>query len=198
MLVIGTGDLLYSDQNGAFEIGIDARTGAMLWRTKADEDSAAIITGAATIDSGIVYFGVASKAEHLKITPTFRGSVEALDAHTGKLLWKTYMVPPGYNGGAVWSSQPVVDHKTGKLYVTTGNSYSVPSGYCVNPGQTNCTPLPQDAFIDSIVALDLTTGNVAWAHHTLTADTWTLANPNASPDFDFGADPNLYTTTING
>ncbi len=198
LLVVGTGDLLFSDQNGAFEIGINARTGEMLWRTKADADSAAIITGAATIDNGIVYFGVSSKTEHLTITPTFRGSVEALDAHTGKLLWKTYMVPPGYNGGAVWSSQPVVDHQTGMLYVTTGNSYSVPNGYCVDPGQTNCTPLPPDAYIDSIVALDLTTGKVAWAHHTLTADTWTVADPNNSPDFDFGADPNLYTTTIDG
>jgi polyvinyl alcohol dehydrogenase (cytochrome) len=98
----------------------------------------------------------------------------------------------------VWSSQPVVDHKTGMLYVTTGNSYSVPNGYCVDPGQTNCTQLPPEAYIDSIVALNLTTGKVAWAHHTLTADTWTMSDPNASPDFDFGADPNLYTTMIDG
>jgi polyvinyl alcohol dehydrogenase (cytochrome) len=33
----------------------------------------------------------------------------------------------------VWMSQPVVDHETGMLYVTTGNSYSVPQGYCVKP-----------------------------------------------------------------
>jgi polyvinyl alcohol dehydrogenase (cytochrome) len=84
------------------------------------------------------------------------------------------------------------------LYVTTGNSYSVPNGYCVTPGQTNCERLPPDAYIDSVVALRLTTGKIVWAHHTLTADTWTMANPNASPDFDFGADPNLYTTTIKG
>jgi polyvinyl alcohol dehydrogenase (cytochrome) len=108
------------------------------------------------------------------------------------------MVPEGYNGGAVWMSQPVVDHETGMLYVTTGNSYSVPTGYCANPGDTNCTSLPSDAHIDSIVALNLATGKVAWAHHTLNAHTWTLADPNASPDFDFGAGPNLYTTTIEG
>ena len=156
------------------------------------------MTGSATIDNGIVYTGVSSKTEHTTVTPTFRGSVEALDARTGKILWKTYMVPAGFNGAAVWSSQPVVDHKTGMLYVTTGNSYSVPNGYCVNPGETNCTQLPLDADIDSVVALRLTTGKIVWAHHTLRADTWTMANPNASPDFDFGADPNLYTTTIKG
>jgi hypothetical protein len=84
------------------------------------------------------------------------------------------------------------------LYVTTGNSYSVPHGYCVDPGQTDCTLLPADAHIDSIVALNLKTGKVTWVHHTLTADTWTLSEPNASPDFDFGAGPNLYTATIHG
>jgi polyvinyl alcohol dehydrogenase (cytochrome) len=197
-LVIGTGNVLTPDLNGAFEVGIDARTGAMLWRTQTDTNSAAIMTGSATIDNGIVYAGVSSKTEHTNVTPTFRGSVMALDARTGKILWQTYMVPEGFNGGAVWMSQPVVDQHTGMLYVTTGNSYSVPNGYCVNPGQTNCKALPPDAYIDSVVALSLTTGKVAWAHHTLTADTWTLSDPNASPDFDFGAGPNLYSTTIQG
>jgi polyvinyl alcohol dehydrogenase (cytochrome) len=197
-LIIGTGNVLSDDLSGAFEIGIKADTGAMLWRIKTDDNSAATMTGSATVDNGVVYTGVSSKTEHINIVPTFRGSVEALDARTGKILWKTYMVPEGFNGGAVWSSQPVIDHKTGMLYVTTGNSYSVSSGYCVNPGQTNCTPLPGDAHIDSIVALNLITGKVAWSHHTLTADTWTMSRPNSSPDFDFGAGPNLYTTTIQG
>jgi polyvinyl alcohol dehydrogenase (cytochrome) len=197
-LVIGTGNVLTPDLSGAFEVGIDARTGAMLWRTQTDTNSAAIMTGSATIDNGIVYTGVSSKTEHTNVPPTFRGSVMALDARTGKILWQTYMVPEGFNGGAVWMSQPVVDQHTGMLYVTTGNSYSVPNGYCVNPGQTNCKALPPDAYIDSVVALSLTTGKVAWAHHTLTADTWTLSDPNASPDFDFGAGPNLYSTTIQG
>jgi polyvinyl alcohol dehydrogenase (cytochrome) len=197
-LVIGTGNVMTAQLAGAYEVGINARTGAMLWRTKTDANSAAIMTGSATIDDGVVYTGVSSKTEHSHVTPNFRGSVEALDARTGKLLWKTFMVPSGFNGGAVWSSQPVVDHRTRMLYVTTGNSYSVPSGYCVNPGQIRCRRLPPDAYIDSIVALNLTTGKVVWAHHTLTADTWTMSDPNASPDFDFGAGPNLYTVTIRG
>jgi polyvinyl alcohol dehydrogenase (cytochrome) len=197
-LVIGTGNIMVSDLGGAFEVGIDARTGAMLWRTRTDPSSAAVMTGSATIDHGIVYTGVSSKTEHTHVLPIFRGSVEALDARTGRILWKTYMVPKEFNGGAVWSSQPVVDHKTGLLYVTTGNSYSVGKGYCVNPGETHCRRLPSDAYIDSIVALNLRTGKVLWAHHTLTADTWTMSHPNASPDFDFGAGPNLYTTVIRG
>ena len=132
-LIIGTGNLMTPDLSGAFEVGVDARTGAMLWRTKTDPSSAALMTGSATIDNGIVYTGVSSKTEHTNITPTFRGSVVALDARTGKILWQTYMVPEGFNGGAVWMSQPVVDHETGMLYVTTGNSYSVPQGVLRQP-----------------------------------------------------------------
>ena len=40
-LVIGTGNLMTPDLSGAFEVGVDARTGAMLWRTKTDDNSAA-------------------------------------------------------------------------------------------------------------------------------------------------------------
>ena len=46
----------------------------------------------------------------------FRGSVVALDLNTGAILWKTYMVPPTYSGGAVWGSTPVVDLKRRSLY----------------------------------------------------------------------------------
>jgi polyvinyl alcohol dehydrogenase (cytochrome) len=85
-LVIGTGNLMTPDLGPAFEIGIDARTGAMLWRTQTDDSSTTIMTGSPTIDEGVVYTGVSSKTEHTKVTPTFRGSVEALDARTGKIL----------------------------------------------------------------------------------------------------------------
>src|SRR5271167_583689 len=56
-LVIGTGNLMTPGLSPAFEIGINARSGELLWRTEADENQAAIVTGSATIDTGIVYTG---------------------------------------------------------------------------------------------------------------------------------------------
>ena len=70
---------------------------------------------------------------------TFRGSLVALDANTGAVVWKTYMVdapqPRGKNkegiqmsgpaGGGIWSS-PTVDIKRGAVYVATGNGYADP------------------------------------------------------------------------
>jgi glucose dehydrogenase len=64
--------------------------------------------------------------------PTFRGSVEAIDARTGRILWKAYTVSRGYTGGAVWGSQPVIDRKRGLLYVGVGNNYSSPPGVCTD------------------------------------------------------------------
>ena len=131
----------------------------------------------------------------------------ALSAATGQILWKTYAVPsnnhgsdsnrPGYySGGAVWGSAPAVDPATGLLYVATGNDYTVPKGVCQQPGQKNCKrPVTKDYF-DSILALKLSTGAVAWGFRTIEADVSTGACTGiCGPDYDFGSSPNLITTT---
>jgi polyvinyl alcohol dehydrogenase (cytochrome) len=197
-LVLGDNSQVSSATAGADMFAVDAATGARRWLTKVDADPFAIITGSPVIADGVVYVGVSSRTETTDDTnPTFRGSVVALDAATGRLLWKTYMVPVGYNGGAVWGSSPVVDRETGMLYVGTGNNYSTPPGMCDMPDQTGCTPPDPADHIDSIVALNLRTGALTWSRPTLTADTWTVAE-RYGPDFDFGASPNLFTTAISG
>jgi outer membrane protein assembly factor BamB len=196
-LITGDGALTNTATTGAYMFAVDARTGALRWKTKVDSDPAAIVTSSAVVAGGIVYAGVSSNAEARPEDPTFRGSVFALDARTGKMLWKTYTVPDGYTGGAVWSSTAVVDHKRGLLYVSTGNNYSTPDGTCGMPDETGCTPPPDSNHIDSILALDLRSGAIVWSRPTLTADTWTVAK-RFGPDFDFGAGPNLFTTTVNG
>lgn len=197
-LVIGTGVWGHSNPRGAYVVGVNARTGAELWHTNVDSNPAAIITSSPTIDHGVVYVGVSSQEERFKPPYSFRGSVMALDARTGRVMWRTYTVPEGYTGGAVWGSQPVVDNKTGLLYVGVGNNYGTPPGVCVNPTQVKCQPSSPDNHIDSVLGLNLTTGVIKWSRPTLTADTWTRSDPNGAPDYDFGAAPNLYTTLING
>ncbi|MDF6043010.1 PQQ-binding-like beta-propeller repeat protein [Streptomyces sp. JH14] len=197
-LVIGTGAQGVSAMKSAYIVGIDARTGKMRWRTKVDKDPATIITSSPTVDNGVVYFGTSSKGETLSGPQTFRGSIIAASATTGKILWKTYTIPKGYTGGAMWGSQPVVDHKTGNLFVATGNNYTTPDGVCTDPGQADCIPPVAENHIDSILALNLKSGKIKWARPTLSADTWTVPVQNGAPDYDFGSAPNLYTTTVNG
>ncbi|MEU8891622.1 PQQ-binding-like beta-propeller repeat protein [Streptomyces sp. NPDC048442] len=197
-LYLGTGTLTTKSLKSAYLISVDARTGKKRWLTKVDEDPTTVITSSPTVDNGIVYVGTSSKASTLHEKPEFRGAVLAIDARTGKILWKTHTIPEGYTGASVWGSQPVVDHKRGLVFVGTGNNYTSPPGVCLNPKQTNCTPPDKDNHFDSVLALDLKTGKIRWAHHTLTADTWMMYMQNQAPDFDFGSAPNLYTTQVGG
>ena len=203
-LILGDGWLLSPNTTGAKVFAVDRHTGGLLWSTPVDTDPAAIITSSPVVYDGVAYLGISSKGEGTA-ADSFRGAVIAVDAATGRLLWKAYMVPsdngggdsnkPGYYSGvAVWESSFAVDPRRGLLYVDTGNNYSVPAGVCTTPQQTGCTSPAADDYVDSILALKLGDGTVAWADRTLNSDMWTLLRP-LGPDFDFGAGANLFTTT---
>ncbi|AEU38059.1 Pyrrolo-quinoline quinone repeat-containing protein [Granulicella mallensis MP5ACTX8] len=205
--------------NGANVIAVDPSSGIRKWITQVDPHPGSVITGSPTAYNGIVYVPVASNEEALAAVPgypccTFRGSLVALDARTGSILWKTYTVPDnggttdGYSGGAIWQ-QPAIDVARGSIYVGTGDNYTVPDAIeqCetehLSDGDTSsCTP-PND-HLDSVMAFDLTTGKIKWAnkitnYDTANADCELALAPGATPcptppgrDFDFpGAGPNL-------
>jgi polyvinyl alcohol dehydrogenase (cytochrome) len=197
-LIMGEGTPGVRTLEGASLFAVDAKSGRRLWLTKVEADPVAIITSAPIVDSGVVYVGTSSKAEGLNRPTTFRGSVLALSADTGKILWQTYMTKEGYTGAAVWGSTPVVDHDTGLVYVATGNNYSVPEGVCGAPGRANCIPSPGDNYVDSVVALDMQTGGVAWAARTLPDDVSTNFDYVDGPDYDFAQGPSLFTTEVDG
>ena len=73
---------------------LDANTGTFLWSTRADTHPAATITGTPSYLDGRIYVPVSSGEEQARRRPgyeccTFRGSVVAMDAATGKILWQT-------------------------------------------------------------------------------------------------------------
>jgi polyvinyl alcohol dehydrogenase (cytochrome) len=197
-LIMGEGTQTVSTQEGAIVFALDAKSGRPMWRTKVEDDPVAIITSAPIVDGGVVYVGTSSKAETLDRPTTFRGSVLALSADTGKILWQTYLTREGYTGAAVWGSTPVVDHDTGFVYVATGNNYSAPAGVCGAPGRANCTPSPVDNYVDSVVALDAKTGRIAWAARSLPDDVSTNFDHVDGPDYDFAQGPSLFTTELDG
>jgi polyvinyl alcohol dehydrogenase (cytochrome) len=190
---------------------VDANTGKELWVTKIDEHRSAAITGAPTVHDGRIYVGVQGLSEEGQggrggyACCTFRGSVNALDANTGRVLWKTWTIdepkPRGLNkdgvqmfgpaGGGIWSS-PTVDPKRRMVYVATGNGYADP---------------PQK-MTDAVVAFDMNTGVVKWVRQATVGDSWTGGCPQKNdgtnpacpetlgPDFDFSASPTL--VTVNG
>lgn len=182
---------------------LDAAAGKLLWKANLDPHRAARITGAATLYAGRLYVPVASLEEGSSGVPdyeccNFRGSVVALDAATGKQIWKTYTIseesrPVGKNklgvrqwgpsGAAVWSS-PTLDVNRKIVYVATGDNYSAPA----------------TKTSDAVMALDMESGKLLWVRQFTEKDAWNSscylpdsANcpTNAGPDFDFGSSPIL-------
>jgi polyvinyl alcohol dehydrogenase (cytochrome) len=182
---------------------VNATTGALVWKTKVEDHPAARITGAPTLYSGVLYVPVSSLEELTGSRPTyqcctFRGSVVALDATTGRQIWKAYTIPEpprptkrnaigtqlyGPSGAAVWSA-PTIDVQRGALYVATGDSYSNPAA------ETS----------DAIVAFDLATGRMLWHWQATAKDSYVLAcyagdrtncPDDPGPDHDFAQSPIL-------
>jgi len=217
------GDLIFGDlqspdkpHSGAYIIAVDRQSGMLRWKTQVDQHLAAIITGSPVVLDDVVYVGVSSTEEGLAVQTdypccSFRGSMVALNANTGAILWQTYVVPDnqgradGYSGGAIWQP-PAIDTKRGLLYVGTGNNYEVPDpvktclANSTMQAQPNCFS-PDDHF-DAALALDLHNGQVKWSRRLQGFDVWTVActrNPTpvscpvpTSPDFDLsGSGPNL-------
>jgi polyvinyl alcohol dehydrogenase (cytochrome) len=207
-LVLGDGVSSQSSPGtGAHVVAVDRRTGNRLWNTVIDSDPESMVTTSPVVSNGIAYVGTASRVEFHgsdddatvdEPAVTFRGAVVALNAGTGAVLWRQYMAPAGYSGNAVWGSSFAVDPLAGRLYVSTGNNYTVPDGVCTRPAQQNCDPGPANNYTDSVVGLDLRTGAVKWAFKTLSADVGTSECEQCGPDFDFGSAPNLFRTTIGG
>jgi polyvinyl alcohol dehydrogenase (cytochrome) len=225
------GNTVYlGDQNGGFLSAVNATTGAPVWTTRVDLHPASISTAGPLYYNGVIYQGVASLEEGAATDPnypccTFRGSVVAVDAGTGAILWKTYTVPDnggvpctsqspaagcGYSGGAVWGTTPAVDPASNTLFITTGNNYTVPDSVkaCQDAGGTPGQCLSPDDHVDAVMALNATTGQIKWATGVQGFDDWNVAcipgfDPhncpsNPGPDFDFGSGPNLFTIKNKG
>ena len=185
---------------------VDAATGQLIWKAHVDEHPSARITAAPKVLEGRVFVPVASGEEGAGVNPkypccTFRGSLVALDAATGRQIWKTYTIdqaaqPIGKNsngvprfapaGGGVWNS-PTLDPKRHALYIGTGDAYTEPA-----PKTT-----------DAIMALDLDSGKILWVAQDTENDAWLVGCNGANapencpkdlgPDHDFGASAILKT-----
>jgi polyvinyl alcohol dehydrogenase (cytochrome) len=186
---------------------VDAKTGKQIWTQLADTHPIARITGAPTLAEGRLYVPVASLEELAGGNPayeccTFRGSIIAYNAETGKQIWRSYTIPQepqrirktsrgtqlrGPAGAAVWSA-PTLDLKHGVLYAATGDGYTAPAA----------------PTTDAIMAFDLKTGRVIWTKQLTENDAFVVCDPNAQtrsetcppelgPDFDFASSPILRT-----
>ena len=181
---------------------VDFATGERQWQVEVDDHRQARITGAPALHGGRLYVPVASLEEGAAESPTyecctFRGSIAALDARTGRQIWQRFPIEEmpartgtnsagvarwGPSGVGIWAS-PTLDPDRNRMYIATGDSYSNP----VSPRS------------DAIMALAMDTGEVLWVSQTTPGDAWvgaclspdpvTRANcpEDAGPDHDYGS-----------
>ncbi len=203
-IVSGDGKTVYLSDLHAWVHAVNAETGAMLWKTHAAEESEATIAGTPKLDGARLYVGISGGEESIfAADPKYacckmRGSMVALDAKTGKQIWRTYTISEpakltgktsagvemwGPSGASPWTS-PTIDSKRHAIYAGTGINYS-------QPGTKTS---------DSVIAFDEATGRILWTQQLLAGDVFnygctTDQKPNcpASPggDLDIGSPPIL-------
>lgn len=107
VVVAGGGDAAY--------YGLDAASGALLWRHALDAGPGGFAWASPLVANSRAYVGVASEGGNPPVT----GEVRALDLSTGVLLARQRLVPEGEHGASVWNS-PALSPDGRTLVVTTG------------------------------------------------------------------------------
>ena len=170
--------LAFFGDGAANVYAVDVASGAPVWQVRADSHPAAMVTGTPAYHDGRLYVPVSSQEEVTALKPgyeccTFRGSIVALEAGSGKTVWQTYTVDraatearvnklgsptKGPSGAAVWSA-PTIDTAAHVLYAATGDNYSDPA--------TNTS--------DAVLAMALETGKVEWSHQFRAGDAFNVS-----------------------
>jgi quinohemoprotein ethanol dehydrogenase len=187
---VGLGDgRVYLGQLDGKVVALDQKTGEPVWtRQLVSWQRGQTITGAPLYMDGKIYIGTVG-AEY-----GTRNFLEAMDAKTGKSVWRFYTVPgpndPGgdtwpagtdeylHGGAPVWST-PSVDKDAGLMYITTGNAGNDWFGGD-RPGD--------NLYAASIVALDIETGQVKWHFQEVHHDIWDYDTPSPAVLFDVDKD----------
>ena len=178
---------------------IDAQSGELIWKIKANSHPNSTLTAAPAIFEDKLFIPISGLEVVAAFDDqyeccTFRGGILVVEARSGKQIWKQYSIPVpakyhgktsvgtkmyGPSGAPIWTS-PNIDKKRRYVYVGTGENYSSPA----------------DDSSDAIIAYNIDTGEEVWRRQTLSGDAWNLAcmakdNPNCpeenGPDLDYSA-----------
>jgi glucose dehydrogenase len=168
------GDKIYGETKSRV-FALQASTGEQLWETPA------LTNGGASSSFDIAPQVVDGKVYLATAVQTNGGIVYALDASTGKVLWRFHETPgaksAGNNGGVLgnggsWGT-PVVEN--GLVYFGVANPYRTYNQAIQHPSKV--------LYNDSTVALDANTGKLKWYYQAV---------PNDFYDWDMQIGP-MYT-----
>ncbi|HJN95862.1 MAG TPA: PQQ-binding-like beta-propeller repeat protein [Gammaproteobacteria bacterium] len=207
-VIDGLGTLVFSDGNGMIH-AVNAENGESIWVASGQaSNNQGMLTGTPVIHEDKIIVPISGSGVITGGNPNYEccenhGAVTALNARTGEKLWEYHTMPAaeytgavsstgvkqrGPSGAPIWST-PTIDAERGQVYVTTGEN----------------TSHPTTGTSDSIIALNLETGEEIWVFQALENDMWNFGcsagGPNCiilgdtnSVDFDFGGPAILVET----
>ena len=166
-VAVGNGKV-FTNKGGTEIAAYDAENGRRLWATNLVGNGGAINIQP-TLADGKVLAATSSLAK-----PGARGTLFALDQETGEVLWSFDTIesddlwghPELNSGGGAWYP-PSVDLDRRVSYWGTSNPYPFPGA----EGFPNGESRPGDnKWTDSILAIDLDTGELKWGHQAVAHD----------------------------
>ena len=177
-------------------VALDVKTGKVVWDVPVEGKEIGRMTSGPLIVKGKVIQGAA-------FCTAGGCPIVALDANTGKELWRFYTVAkagqPGGDswnglpddqrfGGSVWSAGSY-DPQLNLIYIGTGNTYHWQELMKGNVDPKKRTKNRDGLYIDSTLALDPDTGKLKWYYQHLPQDYW---------DQDFAFEQTIATVNVKG
>jgi quinohemoprotein ethanol dehydrogenase len=195
---VGYGEgLIFDARLDANLVALNAKTGAVVWKTQVDlPSSGATMTlapqfiGASAGTVAEVIVGVSGAEEGV------RGHLDAYAPATGKLLWRFYTTDPAtwagdswqHGGASIWGT-PTFDPTLNMVYFSTGNA-----GVTLWGGNRAGTNL----YATSVVALDATSGELQWFFQETHHDLWDFDGPQPTILFSYNGVPAIEHTSKTG
>jgi alcohol dehydrogenase (cytochrome c) len=184
------GDYLFFETPDNYLVSLDAKTGKERWHVEiASFDEQYFSTPAPVVIDNHVLVGTGNDLD----APGF---LQSFDPETGKLQWKTYLVPmnPGDPGLETWKDLDAARHGGGNAWIP--GSYDPETRlYIIGTGNPTPSYFPEprgnkDAlYTCSLVAIDVDTGKIVWHYQT---------SPNDTHDWDSAQTPILADIMFKG
>ena len=173
------GDRIYWGTADSRLVALDARTGEQIWEVQTGD----YLRGeghahAPLIADGKVIMGFLGGEREA------RGSVAAFEAESGDLMWRTYTIPaPGEPGSESWAESDLpplggltwgtasYDPELGFVYFGTGQP---------TPWASTLRGSGDALYTNSVIAVDIDTGEMQWYFQILPEDNWDMDSPYES------------------
>ncbi len=180
-------DVVYWGTADSYLVALDARTGTQLWeRMTGNYRTGQGHSHPPLVADGKIILGFTGGDR------TARGAVSAHEVETGELVWRVFTVPargePGSEswadsalpplGGATWHTISY-DPELGLIYVGTGQPV---------PWASTLRGRGDALFTNSILALEIETGEMRWHFQVMPEDNWDMDTPYESMLLDLSDD----------